>query len=94
MWKSILVLFLFSQSALAYRFTKDFQNGFYLQIFITHENRLMDKAIYHHSGSQYPDQYSPCSHLRKSVALHTGWTCGQKVGFDVSHGGLTVLPQI
>ena len=31
MWKSILVLFLFSQSALAYRFTKDFQNGFYWQ---------------------------------------------------------------
>ena len=31
MWKLIISLFLFSQSALAYKFTKDFQNGFYWQ---------------------------------------------------------------
>lgn len=31
MWKIIFVFLLFSQSALAYRFTRDFQNGFYWQ---------------------------------------------------------------
>ena len=31
MWKSIIFLLIFSQSAFAYKFTKDFQNGFYWQ---------------------------------------------------------------